>query len=287
MVCKKQGRDGNTTMSTQKKQPARALPQLFGKRRANEFVILEQEDDSDSEAADVAYTPPKDRLLATPDVSDSMSEKDASVDQKIDSYLIKYEKDAVSLGDEDEQAEQNLQPGTSRPLAEKASVSLYSALFEQAEGDPPSPPDLGGGGAPGGAGGMPDMGGGMPDLGGGMPDLGAGPGGGGEGGKPAEVAPVPKINIRRFAEGVARLVMNYKALINPEAIILNRAMFYIAKNYSPRLAKELMSILERDFDLTPKNITQKKAEVPPAPRAAGSGPDDGGGAPAGGGGGGG
>ena len=96
---------------------------------------------------------------------------------------------------------------------------------------------------------------------------------------------MPKINIRKFAEGVARLVNNYQTLIDPKTIILNRAMYYVAKNYSPRLAKELMSILERDFDLTPKTQAQRDMQYPPAPRQANAGPDSGGGVPSGGGGG--
>lgn len=265
-------------MTTPKKSTSSTRYHLFSnikrRTRSNEFaVLLEQEDDEDSDAADVAYTPPRDRLLAAPDVSDSVTEKDASVDEKIDSYIIRYERDAVGLGS-DKEKEEELQAGTAQPIAEHARsipVSLYSALFEQAT--PPSPP--GGAdaslGAPGDTGGMPDLGGGM-DAG----------GAGGEP-KPADVAPVPKINIRRFAEGIARLAMNYQSLIDPQTIILNRAMFYVAKNYSPRLARELMSILERDFDLSPKTPSQKRAEIPAAPRAGGSGPEDGGGVPSGGG----
>ena len=64
---------------------------------------------------------------------------------------------------------------------------------------------------------------------------------------------------------------------------MNRAMYYIAKNYSPRLAKEFMSILERDFDLTPKTQSQVQGEYPPAPRQANAGPDSGSGVPSGGG----
>jgi hypothetical protein len=59
-----------------------------------------------------------------------------------------------------------------------------------------------------------------------------------EPGAAAAVAPVPKINIRHFAEGVARLVNNYQTLLDPKTVILTRAMYYISKNYSPKLAKE-------------------------------------------------
>lgn len=240
---------------------------LYSKRqRLNEFRVLREQDE---ESKGPPYVPPQERLLTTPDSSDSMTEKDASVDQKIDSYLLQYEKEAVPLdaSDEDKLGPEARQQAAEQPvpLAERyrKRSSLYRWLFEQ---DDPAGGDTGG-----------DTGG--DDSGG---------GGGGETPEPgaeAPVAPVPKINIRKFAEGIARLVNNYQTLIDPKTIILNRAMYYIAKNYSPRLAKELMSILERDFDLTPKTQSEVQAEYPPAPRAGNSGPDNGGGAPGGGGGG--
>lgn len=219
--------------------------------RRNDFLLLEQEE---GEAPKVPYTAPTERLLTTPDVSDSLSEKEASVDQKIDSYLMQYEKEAVPL----ETKEVGLFE------RRKTDRQLFKYLFEQE--DPAAGADAGA-----------DAGGDMGGGGGETPEPGA----------EAPVAPVPKINIRKFAEGVARLVYNYKALIDPQTIILNRAMYYIAKNYSPRLAKEFMSILQRDFDLTPKTKTSRQQGNPEAPAQAIAGPDNGGGVPAGSGGGGG
>jgi hypothetical protein len=224
------------------------------RQRLNEFRILwEQEEDA---AAGGPYTPATERLLTTPDVSDSLSEKEASVDLKIDRYLMQYEKESVPL--EDQEKEES-PPNKLAPLSERKRNKLYSILFEQDA---------------------------AADAGGGDADAGGDAGGGGETPEPgaeAPVAPVPKINIRKFAEGVARLVNNYQTLIDPRTLILNRAMYYIAKNYSPRLAKEMMSILERDFDLTPKTKAEVQAEYPPSPRQANAGPDSGGGVPSGGG----
>lgn len=224
--------------------------------RHSEF-LLEQDDDSKGPP----YVPPKERILTTPAASDSLAEREASVDEKIDKYLLQYEKESVPLNNK-EAPERN-------SLAEKRekrkSKGLYRFLFEQEAtaadpaAEPPADPAA---------------------------DAGGDDAGGGDDVKPgaeAEVAPVPKINVRKFAEGVARLASNYETLIDPKTIILNRAMYYVSKNYSPRLAKELMSILQRDFDLTPKSISQREAEYPTAPRQGGSGSDDGGGAPAGGG----
>ena len=238
-------------------------------RRRNEFLLREQDESGDAPKGD--YTPPKERILTLPDVSDTMTETNASLDQLVDRYLLQYEKEAVPI---------NREPDVTgpKPIGENKRQSLgrkgrlFSLLFEQ-DAPPPDPaPDAG---SP-----APNLGGGGDDSSGGDTDTGTEPG------AETPTAPVPKINIRNFAEGVARLVNNYKTLISPETVILNRAMFYISKNYSARLAKEMMSILQRDFDLTPKTLGQKEAEIPAAPRAGGSGPDNGGGAPSGGGGGG-
>ena len=241
---------------------------LYGKRqRLNEFKLLREQDE---ESKGPPYVPPQERILTTPDVSDSMTEKEASVDQKIDSYLLQYEKEAVPLdgADEDKLSPEARQKAAEQPvpLAERRKEqALHRWLFEQdapaADAPADAPADIG-------------------------EDTGGGDEGGGETPEPgaeAPVAPVPNINLRKFAEGIARLVNNYQTLIDPKTIILNRAMYYIAKNYSPRLAKELMSILERDFDLTPKTKSQVQAEYPPAPRQANAGPDSGGGVPSGGG----
>lgn len=219
--------------------------------RLNEFKLVREQEE---ESKGGPYSPPQERILQNPSVTDSFSEKEASVDFKIDRYLMQYEREAVPL-DEDEDEEKP----SNKPISEKKNNSLSYIIFEQDA----APAESGGGDAGGGGG-----------------------GGGGETPEPgaeAPVAPVPNINLRKFAEGVARLVYNYKTLIDPKTIILNRAMYYIAKNYSPRLAKELMSILERDFNLTPKTKAEVSAEYPPAPRQANAGPDSGGGVPSGGG----
>lgn len=232
------------------------------KRRRNEFLLLEQDSPEGGEKGG-KYTPPRERILKYPEATDSLIETNASLDEIVDRYLQQYEKEAVPINSEPEDQLPQRQPIAERRRKRNVS-SLFNFLFEQ-----DAPPDAGGG-APADAGAAPS------DSGGGA--------GGGEAPKGvAETAPVPKINIREFAEGVARLANNYQTLLDPKSVILTRAMFYISKNYSPRLAKEMMSILERDFDLTPKNQTQQKKEIPRAPSQANAGPDSGGGVPSGGG----
>jgi len=240
------------------------------KIRRNEFLLLEQDD----EVKGGPYTPPKERILQYPDVSDSMIETNASLDQIVDRYLLQYEKEAVPLNVEPKDKLPQRQPVAERRLHRS---HFYRFILEQ------DAPDSGGASPTSDTGGG-DTGG---DTGGG--DTGGGDTGGGDTPEPGDetpVAPVPKINIRHFAQGVARLVNNYQTLLDPKSIILTRAMYYISKNYSPRLAKEMMAILERDFDLTPKTQTQQKNELPMPPRQGNAGPDSGGGVPSGGGGGG-
>jgi hypothetical protein len=212
--------------------------------KSRNYFLLEQ-DEAGTEPAAGEGTPfiaPKDRLITTPDARDSFIETDASVDEKIDKYLMQYEKDAVPLPGPDAEKE----PGGAKPIGEGKFTKLSYILFEQEAPPPDAPAET-------------------------PPSDAAAPSGS------AEVAPVPKINIRKFAEGIARLVNNYQSLIDPKRIILNRAQAYITKNYSTRLAKELMSILERDFDLTYKTNNQRQEEYPPAPRAGAAGPAGGGG----------
>ena len=222
--------------------------------KSRNYFLLEQDEAGTEPAAGegAPFIAPKDRLITTPDARDSFIETDASVDEKIDKYLMQYEKDAVPLpGPDDEKG-----PSGAKPIGEGKFTKLSYILFEQDAPPPDAPAE-----AP-----PPDAAAEAPP-----PDA-AAPSGS------TEVAPVPKINIRKFAEGIARLVNNYQSLIDPKRIILNRAQAYITKNYSTRLAKELMSILERDFDLTSKTNNQRQEEYPPAPRAGAAGPAGGGGA---------
>jgi len=235
------------------------------KIRRNEFLLMEQDEGGD-DAKGGPYTPPKERILQYPDVAETTLETNASLDQIVDRYLLQYEKEAVPLNAEPEEKLPQRQPVAER---KQRRSHFYRFILEQ-----DAPADAGGG-APADSSGGTDTGGG--DTGGGDS------GGGTEPGAEAAVAPVPKINIRHFAEGIARLVNNYQTLIDPKSVILTRAMYYISKNYSPKLAKEMMGILERDFDLTPKTMTQQNNEIPAAPRQANAGPDSGSGVPSGGG----
>lgn len=262
---------------------------MISRQKSNKLsaFLTEQESQGSSN-----YEQPQPRLTQTPDPSDSLREKNASVDQKIDSYLFGFERDATAQGtakksaaatatianDErpDLVAMQQVFEGKSK---RKAKNAMAAFLFEQQ--NPGAPPDADPAGGPDPLSGDPGA-----DLGGGDdPFAGLGDDTGGDDGEDAasggETVPVPKINIRKFAEGVARLAINYDTLLDPQSVILNRAMYYISKNYSPRLAKEMVSILAQDFKLSANSSVKGADNVYSMPFSAGAGPESGG-VPAGG-----
>lgn len=271
-------------------------------RKLEEATLLEQDmmGGGDGEAPAVDYKPPKERLLAIPDAADTQTEHDASLDEVVDKYFLAYEKEATGLSDQagndtqtppglgaepvgadDEElgADQDIVSEMFKLSAQKNLARwLFSEQMDPAGGAPPPPPDPAGGmgGGPPPDGGMGGMGG--MDMGGGDPMMGDGPPSDeqSDSASAAETVPTPKINIKRFADGVARLATNFNVLLDPKSVITNRAMYYIAKNYSPRLAKELVSILERDYKLSAKTQTQKSGESKKAPLNALAGPDSGG-----------
>ena len=218
-----------------------------------------------------------------------------SLDQKVDHFLIQYEResnpsaarfpDDAGLGQAltTQSGTQSVGAGFSggqsavaTPVAMEKGVKenvnkkhknfLKTILWEQDDmgGDAP-PPDAGA-----------DMGGGAPDLGGdpmaGAPDAGA------DGSSPdAEVAK-PQINLSAFTNKVARLISNFDSLVNPKVIVLNRAYAYIRQNYDENTAKEMMIILESTYNISNMTLGDKERNlVGQVPFAVGAGDGGGGG----------
>jgi hypothetical protein len=175
------------------------------------------------------------------DPASTMQPKNISLDQKVDHYLLQYERD--SSPNAPKMSSSSNIPIPSIP--ESKNVKIKRILFEADE----------------------DLAGGLGDL-----DLGSG----GEeksntGSEANPVVPVPKLNINVFAERVARLVYNYEALLDPRTIILNRAQAYLSKNYSPNMAKELMALLQTNYGLSPISLQDKTSENPPPSVGSGLG----------------
>ena len=177
--------------------------------------------------------------------------------------MVQYEREASpeSTHQHVEAGQQQSAPTQQQQKLRKTSVdNLVKYLFEADEPPMPDmpPSDASGGDIPGGD---------MPP----MPD--APPSDTEEPAEPTEpTAPIPQININVFAMRLARLVNNYKALLDPQTVILNRAKAYIGKNYNENTAKELMITLDINFGLTPNRDTS--ADTPEAPYAVGAGVGD-------------
>lgn len=204
-----------------------------------------------------------------------MELQNLSLDMKVDSYFMKYEKESLPT-------QQNYQvPGTDlgvpggllpsqasqgsgvTPTAPVGGIEMqegfkktFLALLE-AEGDDP----LGGGD---------DMGGGDPT-------------GGGDDQTTSPAAPAqpqvenPRFNVRNFAQSVARLVLNYEGLLDPKSTILNRARAYVEKNYDAGVAKQMMDILSSQFQLAPRAPGDTTSVQAPPAAGAWSGVGGGGG----------
>ena len=214
-----------------------------------------------------------------------MELQNLSLDMKVDSYFMKYEKESLPT-------QQNYQvPGTDlgapgglipspagapgvtptapvggvqmesrtrKPFPAKPMLIDVAYLLMEAEGDDPL------------AAGGDDMGGGMEDPTGGDPS--AAP--------PAPAEPSvenPRLNVRNFAQSVGRLVLNYEGLLDPKSTILNRAKAYVEKNYDAGVAKQMMDILASQFQLTPRVAGDTTPVQAPPAAGAWSGVGGGGG----------
>lgn len=201
------------------------------------------------------------------DVAPVPEQPNVSLDQAVDRYFVRYEREAIPSSAMYESA-----------FAKGSLVDLFEAIMK--EQDDPMAAD------PAGA----DMG---ADDGGGLGDMGGDDSGGGGGDQPGpSLTKTPRIDINSFAMSVARLVNNYESLIDPKSIIINRAQQYIKNNYDERTGKEFVDILKNNYDLQPMTTQaavygDENGSQFPDPQMVGSG---GGGsltAPSGGGGGGG
>lgn len=81
------------------------------------------------------------------------------------------------------------------------------------------------------------------------------------------------IDLKHFANDLARLVKNYDTLMDMESIILNKAYSYIQNNYGEDTVKALKDTLEQDFDIDVERGPEEKdePEVPIAVGASGEG----------------
>lgn len=161
--------------------------------------------------------------------------KNDSIDDQIDAFIIKFEKDSI------DQAENAIEPEDA--LSESLRMlSLSSLLTEQDdEGAEDEEEDV------------------VEDA---EEEEVA------EESEPDEVIDVPKpeINIESFTKRVARMIINFDSLVDVKGIIVNRAMNYLQENYDSAQAEEMKEILDTQFDFD----VETEGETPEAPFAAGA-----------------
>lgn len=135
-----------------------------------------------------------------------------SVDDQLDSYIIRFETESIKDSSEDEIMMESLR-------------FLNMRFLLEAEGDEPDA----GSEAPA-----------SEPVGSEEPKE-----------EPESVDPKPPLDIDAFTKKVARLVMNYKNLLRIEPVIVNRAAAFLEKNYGDQgkdYVERMIDILDTQFD---------------------------------------
>lgn len=180
------------------------------------------------------------------------SVQNLSMDMKVDSYFLKYEKESLPT------QQTYAVPGSAENMM--FEFRSFAKQLLEADGDDP----LAGGDPAGGDAGF----------------AGAGDEAGGDAPPAAPTQPQvenPRFNVRNFAQSVARLVLNYEGLLDPRTTILNRARYFIEKNYDAGVARQMMDILETQFRLSPRAAEANDGVSAPVAAGAWTGVGGGGG----------
>lgn len=215
-----------------------------------------------------------------PSETDPVTIPDVSLDQKVDRYLVRYERESIPTSaqyntDIISQNQEPVSPSSmpanpgagpsfAPPALGEARGILSTLLFQEAPGGLGSPPE----GVPAAAGGDSFAGGGGADvgLGGDMPDDGGGDAGPNKQKSPP-IVDTPKINLNNYCRSIARLIENYEALLNPKLTIFNRAKEYIRVNYDEGTAKMFDETMRQTFNINPES--EEKRDTSQAPHGVG------------------
>lgn len=208
-----------------------------------------------------------DKNLGIHDKSDATRNSPTSVDDQIDSFLIRYEKDSEMAPEDSEMAEVEA-------LAESLKhMSLLGLLTEQEEEDDDVEDLLGGeeeveeeGGEEGGEEekeeGEVEVEEEEPTGSEEQSDVAA---------AAAEDMPMPKLDIDKFTAKVIRLYENPTVLLSVPDVIINRAKNYLLENYGEKHAQRFIDNLKTNFSLdfeTGEDIER----IPDAPFSVGANP---------------
>ena len=155
---------------------------------------------------------------------------DDSVDDQIDSLILLYEKRAIR--DEEDQLMESLNKTSLRYLFEQEEEP---AEEEPAAEEPAEPVGSEDATAPA-----------------------------------AESEPVPDLDIDKFTIKVARLIMNYRQLLDVENAIINRTKNFLDENYGDKFVVRYLDILEEQFGISAQEFNMTQVED--APYAVGANP---------------
>ena len=167
---------------------------------------------------------------------DAKARKSAdSVDDQIDSLILLYEKRAIR--DEEDALMEALFKGSLRMLLEQEEEAAEDPVEEPVEDDTGVTEPTG----------SEEM---TADA--------------------AEGEKVPDLDIDKFTIKVARLIMNYRKLLDVETAIVNRVKNFLDENYGDRFVSAYLDILEEQFGITIEEFDVDYAED--VPLAVGANP---------------
>ena len=79
----------------------------------------------------------------------------------------------------------------------------------------------------------------------------------------AKSEPVPDLDIDKFTIKVARLIMNYRQLLDVENAIINRTKNFLDENYGDKFVVRYLDILDEQFGISTKEFDLNYAEDAP------------------------
>lgn len=165
---------------------------------------------------------------------------DDSVDDQIDSLILMYEKESIR-DDEDmtdnDSINESLMRLSLRTLLREQEEETAEEPAEEPEEDPVSEPT-------------------------GSEKMTA---------KAAKQQKVPDIDIDKFTIDIARLVMNYKQLLDIEKAIVNRTKNFLDENYGDVFVERFLDTLQEQFGISHKEFDVKYG-AQDAPFAVGANP---------------
>ena len=187
---------------------------------------------------------PGEDLFGIENEDDTEKESLDSVDDQIDSYILRFENESIRDTDE-EKIMESLRRRSLRYLLEQ----------EDDEADAPAEDEAPAEDAPDADAPAEDSG----PVGSEVPKD-----------NPQGVSPKPPLDIDAFTKKVARLVMNYKDLLRIEPVIVNRAIAFLEKNYGDKgkdYVDRMVDILDSQYDFN----LEGEVDVIDVPIASGAG----------------